>query len=322
MKTTTMMKAFALVVVCACTMAVQAEDKAISLSDARAKIESAVSNPSEVTSLMKQLAPTDQIKFLAEVNDAISQLPGSVEEKTALFLNANRAALRGAAKGNAADLLAEVFATVPPESLTAVNEVFASDVVSRTADPSKTYTDEQFLTIASNVLAKVAERVGDGNTADVRKGFAALMFIRAANGSPENVAELLADKVFDNADVVKLAKNEWFPAALGQGQDKTYEPMLAYCDAPSAPNMSNVIRVAGPQSLALMTSLLQSGVSDPAFASNGGFGDISKASIGDDSQLWRVPRTLDPHSKVNPGYRRGDTDPKDEPIPYSGTRTK
>ena len=322
MKTHMMIKAFAVAVVCACTFAASAEDKTITLADARAKIESAVSNPSEVTSLMKQLSPVDQVKFLAELNDAISQLPGSVEEKTALFLNADRAALRGTAKGNAADLLAEIYATVPPESLTAVNEVFASEVVSRTADPSKTYTDGQYLTIASNVLTKVADRVGEGNTSDVRKGFAALMFIRAANGSPENVAELLADHVFGNENVAALAKNEWFPAALGQGQDKTYEPMLSYCDSPSAPNMSNVIRVAGPQSLALMTSLLMSGVKDPALVSSDGFGDISKTRIGSDSQLWRVPRTLDPESKVNPGYRRGDTDPHIEPIPYSGTITK
>ena len=97
-----------------------AQDKTMSSADARGKIGDIISDPASMTSVMKQLAAADQASFLADVNAAIAKMPGSPEEKTSKYLDVNTAALKGAQKGNLATLVAEVFATVPPESLTAL----------------------------------------------------------------------------------------------------------------------------------------------------------------------------------------------------------
>jgi len=164
----------------------------IALAEARAKIGDAVTDPAVMTATMKQLSAADQKAFLAECNQAIDKMPGSNEEKTATYLNANKAALKGAKKGNVSNLLAEVFATVPPEALTVINERFAADLFNRAADPSVTYTDEQFLQISYSVMTNIAARLEGTDNADVRGTFAALMLLRASNASSAELAELMA----------------------------------------------------------------------------------------------------------------------------------
>ena len=199
------------------------------LASARAKISRVIENPKEMTSVMQTLSPTDQKTFLAEVVAAISSMPADEADRTAKFVEVVNAGLAGSQKGNALTLVAEVFATVPPNALASVNESLASGLMNRATDQGVTYTDAQYMEISKKVMEAVNERVANEDNAGVRSGFAALMLIRGSNSeSPEIVAsvvESLPESVRNDA------KNEWIPSALGQGgQEKTYDPMLAVVD--------------------------------------------------------------------------------------------
>ena len=244
-----------------------AQDKTISSADARGKIGDIIKDPSSMTSVMKQLAASDQASFLADVNAAISKMPGSPEEKTSKFLDVNTAALKGAQKGNLTKLLAEVFATVPPESLTAVNESFASGIFNRKADPSKTYTDEEYTKISKDVLAAVQDRTATADNAGVRDTFAILMLIRASNGSPADLRDTLVGEL-RNEETKTLAQNEWISPALGQGQEKTYDPMLGASDAGDQPDLSIALTVPTTLALEALAGDL---------ATSGSLGDISSS---------------------------------------------
>ena len=139
------MKKLIMVIVMALAGTLVAQDKSMTLADARGKIGDVIADPASMTSIMQQLSAEDQTAFLADVNAAIAKMPGSTDEKTQKFLDVDTAALKGAKEGNLPTLVAEVFATVPPNSLTVINERFAADLFNRAADPSKTYTDERYL---------------------------------------------------------------------------------------------------------------------------------------------------------------------------------
>ena len=237
------MKKLLMVITMLLATVIVAQDKAISSAAARGKIGDIIKDPSSMTSVMKQLAASDQASFLADVNAAISKMPGSPEEKTSKFLEVNSAALKGAQKGNLTKLLAEVFATVPPESLTAINESFAAGMFNRASNPSKTYTDEDYTKIAKDVLAAVQDRNATADNSGVRNTFAILMLIRASNGSPADLRDTLVGEL-KNEETRSLAQNEWISPALGQGQDKTYDPMLGAADAGSQPNLDVVLAVS------------------------------------------------------------------------------
>lgn len=128
------------------------EAQAMSLADARGQIAEAISSADKMTQIMSELSPEDQVSFLAAVNAAIDAMPGSVDQKAATFVTINEAAMR-ANKGNLPQLLAETFATVPTEALTVVNERFAADLFSRSADPSHPVDDETFKASPARLLA-------------------------------------------------------------------------------------------------------------------------------------------------------------------------
>ena len=222
----------------------------VSLADARAQIDKAIESPDVMASLIKGLPEADQRQFLADVNKAIGELPGSVEEKTAKYLNANHAALKAAkGKGNLKALLAEVFATVSPEALTVLNERFAADLFNRAAQPGEQYTDERFTAIAVEAMQAIIERAEETSNGSTRSAFAILMFVRASNGSPADLADKLID-LLKHDDAKALARDEWIPSALGQdGREKGYEPLLASADAGRRPDFSYVLVIAGPQHL-------------------------------------------------------------------------
>jgi adenylate kinase len=201
-----------------------------------------------MTATMKKLSAEDQKTFLAEVNEAISKMPGSNESLTATYLNVNHAALKGSQPGNLATLVAEVFATVPPESLAVINERFAADLFNRAADPSVTYTDEQYEQIAKSLVEKVVERNAQVENGAARSTFAILMMVRASNGSPANLSDSLVDVL--PTDSRNIARNEWIPSAMGANVEKSYEPLLGAAEAVgSLPSSEMVIRIAGPQLL-------------------------------------------------------------------------
>lgn len=262
----------------------------LSLSDARAKIGDAIADPSVMAATAQQLAAEDQVKFLADVNEAVSKMPGSAEAKAAAYLDANRAALKVAAKGNLTAVLAETFATVSPEALTVLNESLAADLFNRSANPAVTYTDDQFVALATNALAVIAKRCAEADDGAVRTGFAILMFTRASNGSPKGLADMLADVLPE--DSRETARKEWFPAALAEGEDKSYDPMLGNMDV-SLPNEQVVMRVAHARSLATLLDDLNVGEMKNKANINALRGQLGtdRGGIGAglDSGLYRVP---------------------------------
>lgn len=220
---------------------------AMSLAEARGRIDRAVASPAEMKATMRRLSADDQRQYLADVNAAIAKMPGSDEERTATFVAANRAALEGSKKGNVTTLVAEIFATVPLESLPAMNESLASDLMNRSTAKGQTFTDEQYVKLSESVMSKVNARVATVDDGDVRAGFAALMMIRGSN-STGNSAVVDPIVAALPASAQSVAKNEWFPAALGEGQEKTYEPMIGGDGFGDNPNLQPVVlRVAGPQ---------------------------------------------------------------------------
>ena len=225
---------------------------AMSLADARGKIDQAIESPELMKEIMKQLSAEDQKQFLADVNKAIGDMPASVEEKTAKFLNINHVALKAAQSGNTTALLAEMFATVPPEALTVINERFAVDLVNRAANPNVTYTDEQYAKLAVETMKVVNERTEEADNGSARSTFAILMFLRASNETGDAL-EKLQDQLVDTLkhdDAKELAKDEWIPSALGKdGRKANYEPLLASADAGQGPDPAQVLVIAGPQHL-------------------------------------------------------------------------
>lgn len=263
---------------------------AMSLAEARGKTDAVISNPAEMTVVIQQLSAADQKAFVADVNAAIAKLPGSAEERSAKIANVARAALKGAAKGNAKDLealIAEIFATAPVETLCNLNEDLAKDVFNRSGDPKKTYTDEQFAGIAKSLVSAVNSRVAGTEGADVRGGFAALMMIRASNGSPESLAADLAATLGESAGT---ARNEWFPEALRKPSN--YDPMLSGTSVEKAPDSFSVTALAGAQrSESLLFSFYQSpNGRDVSVIAD--FGDVSQIQSFD-HDLYTSPRTME-----------------------------
>lgn len=233
----------------------QASPKTIPLAEARQKIDGVIDGSESVASLIKQLSAADQVTFLGDVNKAVSKMPASVEERSAKHLNLNHAALKAVkGSGNMVNLLAEVFATVPPEALTVINERFASDLVNRAADPKVTYTDDQYTGIALKIMETVNKRTAETDNGSTRSTFAILMLLRASNGTPEDLEDKLI-ATLENEEARDLAKSEWIPSALGRdGRTLGYEPILASADAGRRPDFAFTLVIAGPQ---FLDSILQ-----------------------------------------------------------------
>ena len=216
---------------------------------ARGQIDKIIETPGLMKTVMAGLSAEDQKRFVADVNKAIGDMPASLEERTAKFLNVNHAAVVSAAKGNKAAIIAEVFATVPPEALTILNERFAIDLMNRSSNPNVTYTDEQYTKICLELMERINKRTEETDNGSTRSAFAILMLVRASNGTPEDLADKLIDTL-KHDDAKELAKTEWIPAALGKdGREQGYEPILASADAGSRPDFAYVLVIAGPQYL-------------------------------------------------------------------------
>ncbi len=326
-----------------------AQEKTLPLAEARAQIGAVVENPASMTEVMMYLSAADQISFLADVNAAITKMPGSAEERAAKFLNVNRAALKGAAKGNLANLVAEVFATVPPEALPLITERFAADVFNRKADTARVYSDDEFLQIATNLMARIENRTSGADDSDVRNTFAATMLAKASSGGATvSVDSPLVDallSMFPDSEARKRAKTEWLPAALAP--QPNYEPLLAEVDTAVQVNPINpvvALRISGPQLVDVILSDVSSSLIDSQGHETTPFtdqliegGDISadlavqgssttdRAASGGTSS-GEPPRTDDPTKPWNPDVPRDEPvnptpkptppEPEPEPTPY------
>ena len=264
--------------------------QALSLADASGKIAEVVQNPSLMGELVSQLSTEDATAFLARVNAAIADLPDKSEAKVAKFMEVNAAALKNVEENARTTILAEMFATVPAEALAVINEQFAANLINRDADPAKPLTDEDMTKVAKEVVAKTQARTGSASDANVRNAFAIVTMLRASNGKPETLRDELLGMIADPA-ARETVKNEWVPAAMGEGQAKSYEPMLAAADAGEMPDASVVVKISGAQS---MEALLAGMVGESGF-------DALPDPVNDGSGFDRIPRTTDTTKKWSTG---------------------
>lgn len=292
---------------------VMAGVNAMSLADARGQIGGALEGgPDKVGALAAQLDAADQVAFLSEVNAAIGAMPGSVEEKTAKYVDVNEAVLKASKKGNLPALLAETFATVPPEALTLVNERLAADLFSRSASPAM--TDDEFTNRVFATMEVIQGRTATADDAGVRNTFAALMFMRASEGSPADLRDNLINNLPDES-TREIAKNEWIPAAMGEGQEKSYESMLGASDAGRAPDNGLVLRMVAPAAMTAMLSDLGS-QSSTMTDSNFSIDQLGLPESAVEAGLSRTPLTDDPTAPYFPGAKRGEDTKPGEPIGY------
>lgn len=218
-----------------------------------AKVGDSALDSNVLKATMTQLSSEDKTAFLAEVNAAIGKMPGSADAKAARFLAANRAAVAAAGSADRAAVLAEVYATVQPEALTVINEEFAKNEFSRPA----TMTDAEYLAIVSAVMKRIVQRTATSEAGAVRAGFAGLMFIRAAGAVADDATVAVVASLPSDSQTV--AKDMWFPSALGKDGVATYDPMLASAQAGEEPNPEVVLDIVPMQTIESMLGDLQRG---------------------------------------------------------------
>jgi hypothetical protein len=312
-------------------------------SEWRAKVGECAQDSSVLKSVIVQLSESDQLAFIGAVNEALAAKPGSTESKAVSFYDANRAALVALSKsGNLMKALAEVYATVPPEFLTVINERFAKEVFKR--DSKSSITDEQYVLLSSNAMKVVTDRTKALDNAAVRQTFAALMFVRASEPPVEGLQEKLAAMISDES-AKKTAVQEWMAPALKEGSEKSYDSMLGAAQAGDEPNHDIVLRmypyssvgnslVGDLRNLSLKDGVSAEKIGGILFRTPEADGLSPNTVIAD--PLYRVPRPVfDPESPYYQGKHRGDKvdseggsggggrpDYPRPPQPYRGQRTK
>ena len=290
-------------------LAVYAADKPakMSLADASGRIAEAIDKPDAMQDIVSKLSAEDQVAFLSKVNSAIDDLKGSPDSKIAKYLDANMAALKASASGNLSKMLAETFATVPPEALVVINEEFAAKLFNRAADPEHVFTDDAFTNLVFKAMDVVQKRNETADDAGVRNTFAILMFVRASNGTPADLVDVLVDRLSD-ATTRELAKSEWLGPALNE---KNYEPLLAAADAGAQPEIALIIRLAKPQlPFAMLSDLASGGMGGNMYSgqvlSISGGTSLNLSDLDNTSGLNRIPRSSNPADPWYGGATRNE----------------
>ena len=275
-------------------------------SEWHAKVGDCAQDPNMLKETISQLSSADKTAFLAEVNAAIDKMPGSADVKAAKFLAANRAAVAGAGAADRADVLAEVYATVPPEALTVINEEFAKNEFAR---PS-TMSDDEYTNIVAQTMTKITQRTASAESGAVRAGFAGLMFIRAAGGAADATTDAVVSSL--PSDAQGDAKNSWFPSALAE--NPSYDPILAPAQAGDEPNPQVVLDITPSQQIESMLGDLQAGKTDPGESAGQGTGipgssDPASASDPQNNSLSGAPRdrVQNPQSPYYKGKNRSES---------------
>ena len=277
-------------------------------SEWHAKVGDCAQDPKMLKETISQLSSADKTAFLAEVNAAIDKMPGSTDVKAAKFLAANRAAVAGAGAADRADVLAEVYATVPPEALTVINEEFAKNEFARPA----TMTDDEYTNVVAQTMAKINQRTASAESGAVRSGFAGLMFVRAAGSATDATTDVVISSL--PSDVQGDAKDSWFPSALAG--NPSYDSILAPAQAGDEPNPQVVLDISPSQQVDSMLSDLQSGNADPGSRAGSGIGvpssnDPASTSDPQNNSLSGAPRdrVQNPESPYYKGKDRGSESP-------------
>ena len=262
-------------------------------SEWHAKVGECALDPVVLKSTIAKLSSADKTAFLAEVNEAISKMPGSQEVKAAQFLAVNRAAVAGAGPEDRAAVLAEVFATVPPEALAVINEEFAKNEFSRPA----TMDDQQFVSVVSAAMARIVQRCASAESGAVRAAFAGLMLVRAA-GSAADAAQAAVISALP-AESRLEARNSWMPAALGKDQSASYDPILAAAQAGEEPEHSSVIAIYSSQIVDSMLADLQAGGSPSAKADGSKVGSPAVDFFNGDTDAMNVRMVMPARAQAN-----------------------
>ena len=262
-------------------------------SEWHAKVGEYSLDPAALKAAMAKVSSADKTALLAEVNEAVSKMPGSQEAKAAQFLAVNRAAVAAAGAADRAAVLAEVFATVAPEALTVINEEFAKNEFARPA----TMDDAHFVAIVSSVMARIVQRCASAESGAVRAAFAGLMLVRAAGTAADAalaavVAALPAESRLD-------ARNSWIPAALGKDQAKSYDPILAAAQAGEEPDHASTIDIFSAQIVDSMLADLQSGVIPKAKSDGSKFGSPAVDFFNGDTDAMNVLMRMPSRAKAN-----------------------
>jgi len=318
------MKLKKMIAACALAMCVVpfAATAELSKAEWQAKVGDCANNPSAMKATIAQIPASEQADFVAKVNEAIAKKPGSSESKAADFYAANKAAVAGAT--DKSSVLAEVYATVPVEYLTDINERFATELFSRNANPEKPVSDEAFVDLATKALAVVNKRCESAEDPGVRQAFAALMFVRASGGSPEGLTDTFVSQMTDSK--AKESAGAWISEAMGaDGKDASYDNMLASANAGEEPDHSVVLQMTGPSEVmdALLADLQapdnQSASGSPSGLGGGNFtaGSVAGAAVPSDdfpdSRLSRIPRGAIGSSTAVGGNRNGTNADQENP---------
>lgn len=298
----------------------------MSKAEWQSKISDCAKNPVAMKATISQISASEQAEFVGRVNEAIGKMPGTAESKSAAFYMVNKAAVQGAAKHSRVVVLAEVFATVPVEYLTDINERFAAELFSR--DGSQKYAKDEdgngkFVALATSALSVVNKRCETAKNAGVRQTFAALLFIRAADGSPKGLTEKLISQMTDSQ--AKASASAWIAEALGsEGDESSYGSMLDAAGA-EEPDHAVILQMTGPSEV--IESLL-SDLQDPSVPPSGmGAGNFVSGSVAgsavplddlSDSRLTRVPRGAIGSKSAVGGNREGTYASEGMENPYYG----
>lgn len=283
--------------------------RALSLTDAGAKVPEAAEKPATMAEVMNQLSEADQLKFLATVNEAIAKMPISEDEKVARYVEANTAAVKAAANRTA--MLAEIFATASPAALAVINEKFAPAIF----DPSKQLSAEEKKTAAEAIMKVIESRTAESEVKDAEKRNAAavLMFTRADAGLKD---ALLANE----ANGEQMSK--WIDASVKGG---SYKWLVGSGEAVNKA-VASVMQTA-PDALSGMVLADMAAVGTDAPFSDAVM-DANQYALPppmNDYGLNRIPRTLNKENKWYNGAQRGDKTSEDdrrEPSPYFGQGTR
>lgn len=305
-------------------------------SEWHAKVGDCAQDPNMLKETIAQLSSADKTAFLAEVNAAIDKMPGSAESKAAKFLAANRAAVAGAGAADRANVLAEVYATVPPEVLPIINEEFAKNEFAR----PDTMDVDDFTNIVAQAMSKITQRCSSAESGSVRAAFAGVMFINAsglvngatptelaaaidaakqsgdggsvgatggaaggatgggtAGGSDTPLFAVIATVVSSlPSDVRSDATGSWLPSALGQNGSTSNDPMLAAAQAGDEPNAQVVLDIVPSQMVDSMLADLQAGKTDP--------GEMTRSGTG-------IPGSSDSTASLDPQNNSLSGSPRD-----------
>lgn len=271
------------------------------------KVGDCANSAETMTATISSVSAADQVSLVAEVNAALAKMPGSNEQRAAAFVQANVAAVKAAMsqdreKHAGVKVIAEVFATVPPEYLPLVSEQLAKEALKR-----KGMENDRFMAVADKILKAVAARCDTAENGAVREAFAAVTMVKASGDTPtkEMVDAMLAP--MGDAKARETAANEWMGPALGMnGAAQSYDPMLGAANAGDEPDHAVVDSiVAGKDAKAEVAEASDEPAVLPVAAKVGSSAEFGLAMLADlaamNSGLQAAPGQVGAGGLLTPG---------------------